>query len=376
MKNKIYSSLGKIVVLTLLVLVLGVNKVAAQTAVNICYGDSTLLVLDSYTGALQWESSLNDTTWVPVSGATNDSLLVTNQTGTIYYRAIAYQNGCKFFPSDTFRVRVNPQIVASAGRDTAICYGASVYVGTATGASGGIAPYSYTWSPATPLYNSASAYTVAGPLANTSYTLSVTDNSGCSATDVISIAVGAPCITDSLVINEVDYDQGSPDDKEFVELFNPSSSPISLVGKAVVFVNGNNNTEYKRVDLSPLMWLPAGAYLVVADSGVTVPISTLTIYFSGLLNNIQDGAPDGVVLLNTATETAIDAFSYEGSITTSIITGVTTSISLVEGTALPASTADSAIPGSLVRLPNGKDTNNASLDWTITSTPTPGALNQ
>lgn len=51
-------------------------------------------------------------------------------------------------------------------------------------------------------------------------------------------------------------------------------------------------------------------------------------------------------------------------------------VSLVEGTALSPSVEDpDPTPGSLCRLPNGSDTNDAATDWALSGTPTPGAAN-
>ena len=51
-------------------------------------------------------------------------------------------------------------------------------------------------------------------------------------------------------------------------------------------------------------------------------------------------------------------------------------VSLVEGTVLPASVADSnTTNGSLARLPDGTDTNDAATDRAFGGTPTPGAAN-
>jgi hypothetical protein len=70
----------------------------------------------------------------------------------------------------------------------------------------------------------------------------------------------------------------------------------------------------------------------------------------------------------------LDALSYEGSIIAAIITGIVRTFSLVEGT--PTSAVDSnSITGSLARIPNGTDTNNAQTDWRFTTTPTPGGAN-
>jgi hypothetical protein len=92
-------------------------------------------------------------------------------------------------------------------------------------------------------------------------------------------------------------------------------------------------------------------------------------------NAIQNGAPDGVALVDTVNKKLVDALSYEGAITLAAIPGLGM-VSLVEGTMLPVSVADSnTLQGSLCRLPNGADANIASMDWKFSSKPTPGAAN-
>jgi hypothetical protein len=158
--------------------------------------------------------------------------------------------------------------------------------------------------------------------------------------------------TPRLVINEVDYDQVGIDAGGFVEIANIGDSTATLDGVALVLVNGDGGVEYDRVSLTGT--LVAGGYLKVDVEA-------------------QNGAPDGVALLDQA-GTLLDALSYEGEITAATIGGQT--YNLVEGTALPATVADSnTVNGSLSRLPNGTDTNNAATDWAFTTTPTPGAAN-
>ncbi len=70
----------------------------------------------------------------------------------------------------------------------------------------------------------------------------------------------------------------------------------------------------------------------------------------------------------------LDALSYEGAITAATIGGAT--FNLVEGTALPATVEDSTtVAGSLIRNPDGKDTDDAASDWAFTTTLTRGAAN-
>ena len=155
-----------------------------------------------------------------------------------------------------------------------------------------------------------------------------------------------------LVVNEIDYDQVGADADGFVEIYNASTGAADLAGHALVFVDGADGEEYLRKPLTGT--LAAGAYLVVAADA-------------------QNGGPDGVVLLN-GDKQLLDALSYEGAITAATIDGST--YDLVEGTLLPATVADSnTAVGSLSRLPNGSDTDDAAADWAFTTTPTSGTAN-
>ena len=114
--------------------------------------------------------------------------------------------------------------------------------------------------------------------------------------------------------------------------------------------------------------------LVVAALAVVTPTGVLRVNQPGATGgDLQNGAPDGVALINDTLGTLVDSLSYEGAITAAVITGVGT-VSLVDGTALPAATADTGA-GSLCRLPNGGDTHNDSVDWVKCGTSTPGAAN-
>lgn len=180
----------------------------------------------------------------------------------------------------------------------------------------------------------------------------------------------------SLVINEVDYDQIGTDTAEFVEILNVSANPLSLVGLRLVFINGTDNMQYQSVDLSPAGMLEAGQYLVVKSATVFAPPDALTLQFSAASDNVQNGAPDGLAIFDSAFNQIVDALSYEGAITAATITGFPGAWNLVEGTVLAGTVTDSnAVFGSLARLPNGQDTNDANTDWKFSTTPTPGEAN-
>jgi hypothetical protein len=183
--------------------------------------------------------------------------------------------------------------------------------------------------------------------------------------------------TAGLILNEVDYDQPGIDFGEFVEIRNTAGATRGLTDVVLILVNGQNSQEYERVALADAgATIAAGAYLVVGSPDVVaaLPPGTPSVTFTAASNNAQNGAPDGVALFDTATETLLDALSYEGSITDAQFAGVAGTFNLVEGAA--ATVADSnSITGSLARFPDGSDTNDASTDWWFNNVPSPGLEN-
>jgi hypothetical protein len=187
-----------------------------------------------------------------------------------------------------------------------------------------------------------------------------------------------PILADALpklVINEVDYDQISTDTKEFLELLNKVSNTLNLSHYAAAFINGANNLEYLRVALNGA--LAAGQYLVLASTNLSgIDPAARVIRFAIGENVIQNGAPDGIALVNLGRTNIMDSFAYEGPMIAATINGFPGTYNLVHGTALSASVADSnTIPGSLARLPDGQTSGNDSADWAFSGTPTPGATN-
>jgi len=175
-----------------------------------------------------------------------------------------------------------------------------------------------------------------------------------------------------LVINEVDYDNVGAEDFEFVEIFNAGANPVDLSTVDLLIVNGNNGTV---AHTEPLVGtLPAGGYLVVADMGVTVDAGAQVIVPATTFN-VENGAPDGVVLYDTVEQSLIDVLTYEGEINAAMIDGMTLDISAsAGGTPLDDDNGTDATR-SLIRFPNGVDNNDAPAEWQATLTITPGAAN-
>ena len=189
--------------------------------------------------------------------------------------------------------------------------------------------------------------------AGASGTVAVATATGGAISLSCTTVTGPPPTGRTIVINEIDYDQVGADGGGFVELRNNGAAAADLAGLALVLVDGSDGLEYDRETLTGE--LAAGGHLAIAIEA-------------------QNGAPDGVAVVDTATGAVLDALSYEGAITAAQIGSAT--VSLVEGTVLAASVADSnTVAGSLIRNPDGRDTNDAASDWAFTTTPTPGAAN-
>ncbi len=116
-----------------------------------------------------------------------------------------------------------------------------------------------------------------------------------------------------VVINEVDSDTPGSDTAEFIELYNASSSAVSLDGLVVVLFNGSNDRSYAAYDLAGS--LAAGDYYVLGNPGV--PNADLEIDPGGS-GAIQNGA-DAVALY---TGTAADFPADTAPTTTNLVDAV------------------------------------------------------
>jgi len=139
-----------------------------------------------------------------------------------------------------------------------------------------------------------------------------------SSTDFTMIDTGgcAPALAPGdLVLNEVDYDNVGNDIAEFIEVHNTTDETLDLSNVIIVLYNGGTSTEYKTVNLGGT--IAAGGYHVVCNENgggaptVTMPAGT-PYTLMGTSNQIQNGAPDGIALIDMLAGTVLDALSYEG----------------------------------------------------------------
>jgi gliding motility-associated-like protein len=144
-----------------------------------CAGNSAMVGITSYSGAIQWQSSATSTgPWVNVPGATSSSFSTGALNTSMCYRA--YVTGCgSALTSNTVCVTVNPNPTVTVANTNTICAG-QVATFTANGAT------SYAWSAGA---NSTGVNTAsAAPGSTTSYTVTGT-SAGCTGTAVATVVV-------------------------------------------------------------------------------------------------------------------------------------------------------------------------------------------
>ena len=135
--------------------------------------------------------------WSPTTGLSNASVAnptvtLTNTTGApitqTYTLSVTGAGSCA--GTSTVPVTVNPKPVANAGLSASFCSGGTAQLGAAP-----VAGYTYSWSPTTGLSNAGVANPIVTLTNNTgapitqTYTLTVANAAGCSATSLVAVTV-------------------------------------------------------------------------------------------------------------------------------------------------------------------------------------------
>ncbi len=71
-----------------------VGGTAIAAATSVVSGTGTSIDLSGYTGSIQWQSSLNGTTWTNISGQTSSTLLTGNLNATTHFQALVTNGSC------------------------------------------------------------------------------------------------------------------------------------------------------------------------------------------------------------------------------------------------------------------------------------------
>ena len=224
--------------------------------------------------------------WTPAATLDDGSLANPTATPTVspttYTVVVTDGNGC--INTDDITVTLNPNPTADAGVDTSICAGDSVQLA----ATGGV---SYSWSPITGLSNPNIANPMASPGATTTYTVTVTDNNGCTDTDDVTVTIlplpvvdaGSDqiiCIGDTVQLGGAPTGPagstfswtpaGSLDDPN---LANPLAFPVNNTTYTVTVTDNNGcvNSSNVSVSVNPLPVVDAGPDSTICD-GSTIQL--------------------------------------------------------------------------------------------------------
>lgn len=166
-------------------------NITSSAGTAICDGASTELVATGGYDAYMWTPSAtldNDST---------DTVIATPTSATTYHVMVTDSNGCMGMDSISLTLTSGPSVSISSSTDADNGYLCEGNTATMTASGTGIA--SYEWSPTASLNDSTSATVQATPSATTTYTVVVTDSSGCTASESIEITVND--VLPSLTIN-------------------------------------------------------------------------------------------------------------------------------------------------------------------------------
>ncbi|WP_378186114.1 T9SS type A sorting domain-containing protein [Aquimarina sp. W85] len=156
----------------------------------------------------------------------------------------------------------------------------------------------------------------------------------------------------TIFINEIHYDNSGTDINEAIEIAGPAGTDLS--GWSLILYNGATSQMYRTINLS--------GTIINQQNGYGTLVELLPS------NGIQNGAPDGIALVNSA-NAVIQFLSYEGVIdaTDGPAAGITSvDIGVSE-------TNTTQVGASLQLIGNG--TNYADFDWQVLNTNTYGAIN-
>ncbi|WP_024768577.1 T9SS type A sorting domain-containing protein [Aquimarina macrocephali] len=158
--------------------------------------------------------------------------------------------------------------------------------------------------------------------------------------------------TQSVFINEIHYDNASTDIEEAIEIAGTAGTDLS--GWNIVLYNGSNNAVYNTISISG----------VIPDqqNGFGTIVEILPA------NGLQNGAPDGIALIDN-NNTVIQFLSYEG-----VITATDGPASGLTSTDIGVSESSSTPVGASLQLA-GTGTSATEFTWETSTTNSYGAIN-
>jgi gliding motility-associated-like protein len=120
-------------------------------------------------------------TWSAGATSTGANTATASPATTTSYTVTGTSLGCSSSAIST--VTVNPGLTPDAGLDDTVCFGGSTVLNVTPNGAG----YSYSWTPTATLTGATTQNPTAAPAATTTYSVLVTDPSGCTGTSSVTI---------------------------------------------------------------------------------------------------------------------------------------------------------------------------------------------
>lgn len=159
-------------------------------------------------------------------------------------------------------------------------------------------------------------------------------------------------------INELSIGTTTSLGDEFVELVNPGTASIDISGYKLAYRSATGTADVSLVTIPAGTTLAAGSFYLFGGSTYAGAVAADQAFTSGL------ASAGGAVALRNADGAVVDSVGY----------GTATN-AFVEGAAAAAPPVTASPGSSLVRLPDGHDTDNNAADFTVSATATPRTAN-
>ena len=244
---------------------------ASQT---ICYGATPAALTSTGlpTGGVgtftyQWKSSLNNSTYAAIGGATNTTYIPGALTATTYYRRDETSGTCGTVPSNVITITVPAQVVFTTSLTNVLCNAAGNGTITVNG-SGGVSPYTFSKNDGVSYVSGADPYTFTG-LAPGTYDIGILDANNCpsSFTAVDITEPAALSFTESH--NPVTCSGG-----------NTGSITVTAAGGTTGYLYSKNNGASYQVS-NVFTTLPVGSYDVVVKDANNCVTAATTVGITG-----------------------------------------------------------------------------------------------
>ena len=154
-------------------------------ASSVCAGsNSTLMTLTGNTGTIQWQSSLDNTTFTNITGVTTSTYTAVNLTATAYYNAVITNGTCGTATTATFTISFYPHPTGILSGSARYCSPSTASTTTLSLAVTGQGPWTGSLSDGTTFSGNSNPIniTVPAPAVNTTYTIATLSDTKCTAT--------------------------------------------------------------------------------------------------------------------------------------------------------------------------------------------------